>query len=164
MRRWLALGGAVALLGAVPAVAFALPQASSGGGSAPVKCQTTRWTSTPVTAPSAFAPISALTTTITAIYPVAITVSGVVQGQPVAFRVVDHWIQTQTAEPGTVPVSPAGGRATPFSFTWIAPGSAAAPRGHSLTLDWRKTGTGSATLLEADVAVTYTTDVCRGTG
>jgi hypothetical protein len=127
-----------------------------------VKCQTTRWTSTAVSAPARLTPIGTLTTEITAIYPITVAVSGVVQGQPVAFQVVDHWIQTQAAQPGEVPVTPVSGRATPFSFMWVAPGSAAAVRGHTLTVEWRKTATGSAALVKADVAVTYTTDVCRG--
>lgn len=131
-----------------------------------MNCQSSRWTTTAVTAPSSFAPISALTTSFEAIFPVTVTVSGVVTGQPVAFKVVDHWIiPNQTARPGAVPVTPAGGRATPFSFTWVAPGSAAAVRGHTITVDWRRTtAAGTATLLKADVAVTYRPEVCSGSG
>lgn len=163
MRRWLTIGGVIVVLGAAPAVALAVTRSSTGGGSSPVNCQTTRWTSTAVSATASFAPISALTTNIAAIFPVTVTVSGVVKGQPVAFKVVDHFALIQTAEPGVVPVTPVRGRPTPFSFTWVAPGSSAAIRGHRLDIDWhRTTAGGSSTLVKADVAVTYTADVCRG--
>lgn len=167
MRRWLALGGLVVTLGAVPGVALAVSGSDAGGGgggTSPVNCQSTHWTSTAVSAPSSFAPISALTTNFEAIFPVTVTVSAVVSGQPVAFKVVDHWIiPNQTARPGIVRVTPVGGRATPFSFTWVAPGSAAAVRGHTITVDWRRTTTaGTATLQRADIAVTYRPEVCSG--
>src|SRR5260370_7053172 len=108
MRRWLVLGGLVVVLGAaVAGVALAVAQSDSGGGASPVNCQSTRWTTTAVSAPSSFAPISALTTNFTAIFPVSVTVSGVVSGQPVAFKAVDHWIiPNQTARPGIVDVTP----------------------------------------------------------
>jgi hypothetical protein len=126
-----------------------------------VSCQTTRWTTTEVSPGSTFARIPALRTEITAIFPVSVTVSGVVRGQPVAFKVVDHWIQTDTAKPGVVRVRPVGGHATPFSFTWVAPGSSAAVRGHRFEVAWRQlTDTGASTLVKADVALAYTNDVC----
>ncbi len=165
MRRWLVLGGLVVVLGAVvPTVALAVARSDTGGGTSPVNCQSTRWTTTAVPAPSSFAPISALTTNFTAIFPITVTVSGVVSGQPVAFKAVDHWIiPNQTARPGIVDVTPAAGRATPFSFTWVAPGSSAAVRGHTVTINWRRTTSGgSATLVKADVAVTYRADSCTG--
>jgi hypothetical protein len=60
-----------------------------------------------------------------------------------------------------ITVRPAGRRATAFSFTWVAPGSSAAVRGHTITVDWRRTtATGHATLVKADVAVTYRADSC----
>lgn len=167
MRRWLALGGLVVVVGvAVPTVAFAVSRSGAGGGTSPVDCQSTHWTSTAVRAPSRFAPISALTTSFDAIYPVTVTVSGVVAGQPVAFKVVDHWvIPNQTARPGAVPVTPVGGRATPFSFTWVAPGSPSAVRGHTVTVNWRRTTrSGTATLQRADIAVTYRPEGCTGSG
>src|SRR5574341_1359655 len=80
MRRWLTIGGVIVVLGAAPAVALAVTRSSTGGGSSPVNCQTTRWTSTAVSATASFAPISALTTNIAAIFPVTVTVSGVVKG------------------------------------------------------------------------------------
>lgn len=166
MRRWLAVGGLAVIVGAVPATALAVSGSDSGGGTSPVNCQSTRWTSTMVSAGSSFAPISALTTSFTAIFPVTITVSGVVAGQPVAFKVMDHWIiPNQTARPGVVDVTPAGRRATPFGFTWVAPGSSAAIHGHTVTVNWRRTtAAGSATLIRADVAVTYHTDSCIAPG
>lgn len=163
MRRWLAVGGVIAVLGSASAVASAVTVSGTGGGSSPVNCQTTRWTSTPVPATSSFAPISALTTNIAAIYPVTVTVSGVVRGRPVAFEVVDHFVLTQIAEPGVVPVTPIGGHATPFSFTWVAPGSSAAQRGHVFDIEFRRsTVGGTSTLVKADVVLTYTADTCRG--
>ena len=162
MRRWLVVGVLAVVVGAVPATALAVSGASSGGGTSAVNCQSTRWTTTKVSAGSHFAPIRALTTGFPAIFPITVTVSGVVAGEPVAFKVVDHWIiPNQTARPGRVHVRPAGGRATPFSFTWVAPGSMAAVRGHTVTIDWRRTtASGTATLVKADVAVTYQTDSC----
>lgn len=167
MRRWLALGGLVVVLGVtVPAVALAAARSNPGGGASPVNCQSTQWTTTAVSATSSFAPIKTLTTNFSAIFPVTVTVSGVTAGQPVAFEVVDHWvIPNQTAQPGVVAVTPTGGKATPFSFTWVAPGTASAIRGHTITVDWRQTtATGSATLDRADVAVTYHTQTCPGSG
>jgi len=74
----------------------------TGGGTSPVTCQSTRGTTTAVSAGPKFAPISALTTNFEAGFPVTVTVSGVVAGQPVAFKVVDHWIiPNQT--PGRAP-------------------------------------------------------------
>ena len=163
MRKWLAASGAIVVLGSVPAVAFAASR--SGGSSSPINCQTTRWTTTSVSATSTFTRIPALTTNLTAIYPVTVTVSGVVKGQPVDVKVVDHWIQTQTAKPGIVRVTPMGGVATPFNFTWVAPGSSAATRGHTFDIDWRRTSAGgTSTLVKADVSVAYTTDTCRSAG
>lgn len=163
MQKLLVAGATVAALGSLPAVALAT--ASPAQDSSPANCQTTRWTTTPVSATSAFAAIGDLTTNVTSIYPVTVTVSGVVRGGPVAMRVVDHWVQIQAAKPGTVRVQPVGGRATSFSFTWVAPGSSAAPRGHRFTVEWRRpASTGTATLTRADVALSYATDVCRPTG
>lgn len=165
MGRWVAAGGLVVVLGAVPVTALAVP-GSGGGGTSPVNCQSTRWTSAAVPAGPRFAPVRALTTSFAAVFPVTVTVSGVVAGKPVVFEVVDHWIiPGQIARPGTVTVTPARGRATPFSFTWVAPGSAAAVRGHTVTVDWRRgTASGPATLVRADVAVTYHADSCTGSG
>lgn len=163
MRTMLVTGATIAALGSLPAVALAT--AGPAQDSSPVNCQTTRWTAHAVSAPSAFAAIGDLTTNVTSIYPVTVTVSGVVRGGPVSFRVVDHWVQTQTARPGVVRVQPVGGRATAFSFTWVAPGSSAATRGHRFTVEWRRlASTASATLGRADVALSYTTDVCRPIG
>jgi hypothetical protein len=162
MHRWVAAGGLALVVGAVPATALAVSGSAAGDGVSPVNCQSTRWTTTKVTAGRKFAPVKALTTNFASVFPVTVTVSGVVAGQPVAFKVIDHWIiPNQTARPGSVTVTPAGRRATPFSFTWVAPGSSAAVRGHTVTVDWRRaTPAGHATLVKADVAVTYTADSC----
>lgn len=166
MRRWLAVGGLAVVVGAVPATALALPGSDSGGGTSPVNCQSTRWTNTMVSAGSSFAPISALTTSITAIFPVTITVNAVVAGQPVAFKVVDRGITpNQTARPGVVDVTPAVRHGIPFGFTWVVPGRSAAIHGHTVTINWRRTtAAGSATLVRADVIVTYHTDICIAPG
>jgi hypothetical protein len=163
MHRSVAAGGLALVAGAVPVAALAVSASAAGGGVSPVNCQSTRWTTTKVTAGRKFVPVKALTTAIAAVFPVTVTVSGVVAGQPVAFKVIDHWIiPNQTARPGTIAVRPAGRRATAFSFTWVAPGSSAAERGHTITVDWRRTtATGHATLVKADVAVTYHSDSCE---
>jgi hypothetical protein len=163
MRKMLVTGATIAALASLPAVALAT--ASPAQDSSPANCRTTRWTTSAVSATNDFAAITNLTTNVTSIYPVTVSVSGVVRGSTVSFRVVDHWILTQAAKPGTVRVQPVGGRATPFSFTWVAPGSSAAARGHRFTVEWRRLSSkGSATLARADVALSYTTDVCRPTG
>lgn len=162
MRRSLAVVGMIAVLGSAPLVAQAVT--ATNAGTSAVNCQATQWTRTAVSATPAFAPVKALRTGVTAIYPVTITVSGVVRGQPVAIMVVDRWVKTEVAQPGVVRVTPPGGRSTPFSFTWTAPGSSAAARGHTFDVSWRRTtATGASTLVKADVAVTYTTDVCPAT-
>jgi hypothetical protein len=131
-----------------------------------VTCQAIRWTNTMVSAGPGFAPISALTTSITAIFPVTVTVNAVVAGQPAAFKVVDHAITPdQTAGPGVADVRPAGRPGVPFRFTWVVPGSSAAIGGHTVTIDWRRTtAAGSATLVRADVIVTYHAGICIAPG
>ena len=166
MRRWLAVGGLAVVVAAVPATALAVPGSDSAGGISPVHCQSTRGTSTMVSAGSSFAPISALTTSITAILPVTVTVNAVVTGQPVAFKVVDYGITpNQTARPGVVDVTPAIRHGVPFGFTWVVPGSSTAVHGHTITINWRRTtAAGSATLVRADVIVTYHTGICIAPG
>ena len=86
MKRRLVLGGTIgaAALVAAPVAALAAPQANTGGSTAPVTCQTTRWINVPVVAATpAWRSIDALASDIVAIYPVTVTVSGVVQGNPV---------------------------------------------------------------------------------
>jgi hypothetical protein len=164
MRRWSVIGAVVAILGSAPVAALAVNASGTGGGDSPVNCQTTRWTSAALSARSSYATIDTLTTDVAAVYPVTVTLSGVVRGQPVDFRVVDHFALTQIAEPGVAPMTPVGGHATSFSFTWVAPGNSAAVRGHTFTIEWRRsTTTGSSTLVKADVALTYTADLCRAT-
>ena len=166
MKRRLVLGGAIgaAALVAAPVAALAAPQANTGGSTAPVTCQTTRWISVPVVAATpTWRSIDALTTGITAIYPVTVIVSGVVQGNPVLIHVTDRWIiPNENAQPGQIRVAPVDKvQPTPFSFTWVATGSSAAPRGHSITVDWRLAGPGPAGLVGGVVVDRYTTDVCR---
>jgi hypothetical protein len=165
MRRWLAMGGVAVALGAAPTVALAVAPSDGGGGTSPVNCQATRWTSTVVPATSRFAPIKALTTHVESIFPMTVTVSGFVKGVPVQFKVVDHGIVTQTAKPGIVSLSWVGENVTPFSFTWVAPGSPAAVHEHTITVDLRRaTATGFSMFGDADVVVTYRTDNCPRSG
>lgn len=166
MKRRLVLGGTIgaAALVAAPVAALAAPQANTGGSTAPVTCQTTRWINVPVVAAtSTWRSIDALASDIVAIYPVTVTVSGVVQGNPVLIGVTDHWIvPNESAQPGLIRVAPADKvQPTPFSFTWVATNNDAAPRGHHITVDWRLAGPGPAGLVSGVVVDRYTTDVCR---
>jgi hypothetical protein len=139
--------------------------AGSAGGSSPVNCQSDVLTGTAVhTASTTYTPIQALSASVAAIYPISITVSADVSGAPMAFEMQDTWAGGIVADaPGPAFVSPPGGAATSFSFTWVAPNNAAAERGHSLSLVWKRNSpAGTSTLLGGDMVVTYHTNGCSG--
>lgn len=162
MRSKLAIGGAVVALASVTLVAQAAT--SSGGGTSQTNCQTSSWEQSAVAATSKFRPVAALRTNVTAIYPVKVTVSGVLKGKPAVIRVMDRWVNlAEVAKPGPILVRPVNGRPTPFSFTWTAPGGSAAEHGHQFDVSWRRaTNTGTSTLVKADIVVTYTYGACSG--
>ena len=86
------------------------------------------------------APISALTTNFDAIYPVTVTVSGVVAGQPVAVKVVDHWVVPEPNRSARRRARDAGRRAGyTVSFTWVAGESLCGTWAHGHRVNWRRT-------------------------
>ncbi|MGO9558613.1 MAG: hypothetical protein ACLPQS_00805 [Acidimicrobiales bacterium] len=148
-----------------PVVAMAAAEGGSGTGNSPVNCQTSRWTETAVsTSSSSYSSIGALQTDTVSIYPATITVSAVVTGEPVEWRLIDNWVGGPTlVPPGQVPFTPAGSKASAFSFSWTDPGSAAAVHGHQVSVEWRRTSaTGTSKISQAGVVITYKTDVCTG--
>jgi hypothetical protein len=162
MRRKLLLGAAV--LGAVVGVP-AIALAAGSSGSTPVNCVLTHWSGTSATtSSSSFQAIPGLAAGTASVFPMTITVSAVVRGQPVAIEVQDTWVGgTFVSPPGPALFVPPGGAASSFSFTWTDPGSAAALRGHQLAVLWRRTSAaGSSTLLGGDIAVGYHGDTCPG--
>jgi hypothetical protein len=162
--------GKLIVLGVVVALASAtfVAQASGGlgGGRSTINCQSSAWETMPVSSVPQFRHVGGLAASVTAIYPVTVTVSGVLRGKPSNFKVVDKWVGGKdTAAPGVIKVTPVHGRATPFSFTWVASGSSASEHGHQIFVSWRRaTSTGISTLLKADVTITYTWGGCTGGG
>ncbi len=84
-----------------------------------------------------------------------VNVSVVLHGGPVTMRLTDASVAgTLTVPPGRVTFTPASGR-TALSFTWTDPGIAAAARAHTVTLQWRKTGTSAVRLRRGDMTVGF---------
>ena len=161
MRKVLVVFAILAAVAAGPAVALA----SSSGGTSPINCQTSKWTTTSQsTSSSTFSALGALETDAPSIYPVAISVNAVVSGRPVEFRLTDTSVAgIRVVPPGKVPFAPTGTNASPFSFTWTDPGSAAAVHGHDINVSFRRSSAGgSSTVVRADVVITYKTDMCDG--
>jgi hypothetical protein len=161
MKKLLTVGLVVLVLAAIPAVAVA----TTSGGQSPINCATSQWTSTPVsTSSSSFTTIPSLTVGAASIYPMAITVSAVVRGAPVRFRLLDSSVAgTLVVAPGPVPYAAPSGTYAPFSFTWTDPGSGAAVRWHSIAVQWKRaSSSGSATISRADISFTYRADGCPG--
>jgi len=96
----------------------------------------------------------------------SISVSAVVSGQPVAFRLRDISVAgNKVVPPGVAPFVTTGSSANSFSYTWTDPGIAAAVRGHQFLVQWRRTSdSGTSTLQRADIVVLYQTEqgACRG--
>jgi hypothetical protein len=162
MRGKLTVAGVVVGLASASFVAHAA--SGEGTGTSPISCQTSAWEKIPVAATKPYRAVGGLTTNVSAIYPVTVTVSGVLRGKPARFRIVDRYVdQKDVALPGPVKVTPVHGRATPFSFTWTASGDSAAVRGHQFNVSWKRAAkTGISRLLKADVVVTYHADTCTG--
>ena len=163
MKKLLVAVAAVAAAVAVPAVALAA--GSSGSGATPINCQSQAWTTVPVTSSTAaWSTLSALTVDVSAIYPIEITLSGNVTGQPVVFAIKDSWAGSATdIRPGSASFEPLAGGSS-FSFTWVDPNQGAALRGHELSVLWRRNSTtASSTVVNADIAVSYQDDICPGT-
>ncbi len=163
MRKWVVVTAAVAVLAAVPVAVLA----SSGGGNTAVNCQTVAWRTAPVsTSSSGFTTIGGLKTTVASIFPMSISVSAVVSGQPVAFRLRDISVAgNKVVPPGVAPFVTTGSSANSFAYTWTDPGISTAVRGHQFLVQWRRTSdSGTSTLKRADIMVLYQTEqgACRG--
>jgi hypothetical protein len=157
MRRWLVVTAAVAVVAAIPLAVLA----ASGGGTTSVNCQTVKWRTAPIsTSSSTFTAIPGLKPSLSSIFPMSITVSAVVSGEPVAFRLRDVSVAgNKVVQPGIAPfvTSPTG--ANSFSYTWTDPGISAAVRGHQFTVQWKRTSAvGTSTLERADIVVLYQTE------
>jgi hypothetical protein len=154
MRKWVVITAVVAVVAAVPVAVLA----ATGGGNSAVNCQAVAWRTTAVsTSSSSFTTIGGLKPTVNSIFPMSITVSAVVSGEPVAFRLRDVSVAgSKVVQPGIAPFVTNGAAANSFSYTWTDPGIAAAVRGHQFLVQWRRTsGTGSSTLQRADIVVVF---------
>ena len=162
MRKKLLLGAAtLGVIVGVPAIALA----AGSGGRTPVNCVLTHWTGTAVsTSSTTFQAIPGLGVGTASVFPMTITVSAVVRGEPIAVEIQDTWVGgTFVSPPGPALFVPPGGAASSFSFTWTDPGSAAALRGHQIAVLWRRTSAaGTSILLGGDIAVDYHGDTCPG--
>jgi hypothetical protein len=158
MRKWLVFGAAIVVGAAIPMVAFA--SGVTGKGAAAINCQAVAWRTASVsTSSGAFTTVPGLQTAVTSIYPMTVTVSGVVNGPRVAFMVRDVSVAGNLGVPPGIIAVTAGSTGSPFSFTWTDPGTSAAIHGHQITVQWRRSaGTGPATLSDADISISYQTD------
>jgi hypothetical protein len=159
MRRWVVVTAVVAAVAAIPVAVWAAGTVSKDNTA--INCQTVKWRTTPVTtSSSSFTTIAGLKPAVSSVFPMSITVSAVVSGQSVAFRLRDISVAgNQVVKPGVAPfvTSPTG--ANSFSYTWTDPGISAAVRGHLFLVQWRRTAAaGSSTLQRADIVVLYQTE------
>lgn len=135
-----------------------------GVGTSPISCQTSSSERIVVSGVSQYRTLQGLTTSVNSIYPVTVTLSLLVQGKPAKVKIVDKWVAgNEVASPGAITLTPVNGQATPFTFTFIAPGSSAAEKGHVFKVRWRRVpSTGISTVLEGVMSLSYTTSVCTG--
>jgi hypothetical protein len=160
--------GKLIVLGVVVALVSMMTAADAGvgagTGTTPVNCRSTTFEKIPVSGVNQFRTLGGLETGISAIYPVTVTVSLVVQGKPAKIKVQDTYVsQRDTASPGVITLRPVHGKATPFTFTFLAIGDSAALRGHTFKVRWKRaTHTGISTILEGTMTLSYQTDACTG--
>ncbi len=157
MRRWVLFTAVVAVVAAIPLAVWAAGAASPDNTA--INCQTVKWrTTTLTTSSSSFATIPELKPEVSSVFPMSITVSAVVSGQPVAFRLRDVSVAgNKVVPPGVAPFS--AGALSSFSYTWTDPGISSAVRGHQFLVQWRRTTpAGTSKLLKADVVVLYQTE------
>jgi len=163
MRKWVVVTATVAAVAAVPLTVWA----ASGGGDTAINCQTVKWRTAPIsTSSSSFTAIPGLKPDVSSIFPMSITVSAVVSGEPVAFRLRHNSVAgNKVVQPGIAPFVTSATGANSFSYTWTDPGISSAERGHLFTVQWERTSAvGTSTLERADVVVIYQTEpgACRG--
>jgi len=157
MRRLMIVVAAAAIAGGGSWAA----QAGGAGGTTPLRCMDTRWrTSVVATSSTAFSNVPGLGDDPSSIYPIAISVSALVSGPPVEFRVVSTNVgaQTSVSKPGRVRFVPSGGGPDAFSFQWIEPNQAAAVHVDELRLQWRSPSGGEVRMLRGDLSASYDTE------
>jgi hypothetical protein len=134
--------------------------AGTGGGTTPMNCLDTRWSTKDVTTSSTtFQKVPGFADEPEAIFPIAVSVSAEVSGAPVEFRLLNTNIgsQTDVSEPGVSRFVPAGGGPDAFAYQWIEPNQSAAPHVTQLRLQWRSPSGHAIHLLSGDMAVQYDT-------
>ncbi len=99
--------GKLIVLGVVVALVSMMTAADAGvgagTGTTPVNCRSTTFEKIPVSGVNQFRTLGGLETGISAIYPVTVTVSLVVQGKPAKIKVQDTYIsQKDVASPGVI--------------------------------------------------------------
>jgi hypothetical protein len=163
MRRLLVTVVVVTLVGGAAYAAAAA--ANRGGGTTPLKCMDTLWRTSKVSTSSRhFATVPGFRDAPPAIFPITVTVSAVVSGAPVKFRVLSTNVggQTHPSKPGTAPFVPKGGRPEAFGYQWIERNQAAAVHSNRLRLQWRSPNGHPVHLLRGDMSVQYAADGCIG--
>ena len=125
-----------------------------------VNCLDAVWrTNRASTTSTTFVPIPGLADLPASIFPITVTMSAVVSGAPVEFRVrsTNVGAQTSTSRPGRVRFVPAvGGDA--FSFQWIEPDGSAAVHVNDLVVEWRSPSGQLVSIDRADMSVAYQTE------
>jgi hypothetical protein len=164
MRRWLVMVSVVGLVGGIAWVASAR---TARGLPTPVNCMDTVWRTNGLTTSSThFSTVTGLTDSPSAVFPIAIDVSGTVSGAPAEFRVMSTNIgdQTRESQPGVTRFVPGAGSRDAFSFQWIEPNQSAAVHAIDLKLQWRSPSGSAVHLGPADMAVSYATTrgACTG--
>src|SRR5438128_898131 len=157
MRRLTVVMTAVALVGGLAWVAIA----ATGGGTSPVNCMDTVWSTTQAsTSSTQFATVPGFTDAPSAIFPISINVSALVSGAPVEFRVLSTNVggQTHASKPDPTSFVPPGGSPDSFVYQWIERNQSAAVHSNSLKLQWRSPSGSAAHLLRGDMSVQYTTE------
>jgi hypothetical protein len=157
MQRMLIVVTAAALAGAGVLAA----QATTGGGTTPVRCIDTVWQTSEVSISStSFENVPGFSDGPSSIFPIVIDVSAAVSGAPVEFRVLSTNVgdQTVTSKPGRTTFVPDGGGPDSFSFQWIERNQSAAEHVNDLRLQWRSPSGAAVQLLRGDMAVSYDTE------
>ena len=154
-----AAAGAVAVVPGIAVASTSSPPARASGSHhlySGVNCQELVWRTRSVsTSSSSYSDVPGMTALVVSAGGMIVNVSVVLHGGPVAMRLTDASVAgTLTVPPGRVTFTPASGR-TALSFTWTDPGIAAAARAHTVTLQWRKTGTSAVRLRRGDMTVGF---------
>lgn len=150
-KRWLLVAAAVTLAVAVPVTVLA----ATGANDSVVDHHAMAVRTSPVqTSASSFQNVPGLSVDVFSVFGMSATVSVVLGGGPVTFRVVDTSIGgTSVMSPGPVTFAPTTENGA-FTFHWVDQG-AAASHDHVLRLQWKVGRGGNATLFRGDIDVLY---------